>query len=134
MNSAGNTLRQRSLPKMPSEDGLEVEVEDSGECQAPLPTPVSAIVQCMDNGTLDGEIDFEEFSAWANKHNLDVDQAKIMWNSLDSNRDGQISKKEWDKFIKKRPNLKWLVMRMNSVERGSLGRNAFEGIDEEEKS
>lgn len=133
--SPRNSQRKRSIPKMPSEDGLEAveeEEEDSGECEPCLPAPVTAIVQSMDDGALDGEIDFEEFSAWAHKHNLDANQAKIMWKSLDANRDGQIDKKEWDRFIQKRPNLSWLVMRMNSAERGSLSNSVpYAGVEDE---
>jgi len=68
----------------------------------------------MDTGTKDGETDFEEFSEWAKNHNLTKKQAKMMWNDLDRNHDKHVTSKEWDEYIQKRPNLKWLVTRLQS--------------------
>lgn len=68
----------------------------------------------MDTVTKDGETDFEEFSEWAKNHKLTKQQAKMMWNDLDSNHDKHVTSKEWDEYIQKRPNLKWLVTRLQS--------------------
>jgi len=68
----------------------------------------------MDTVTKDGETDFEEFSEWAKNHNLTKKQAKMMWNDLDRNHDKHVTSKEWDEYIQKRPNLKWLVTRLQS--------------------
>merc|ERR1719460_669727 len=71
----------------------------------------------MDTVTKDGETDFEEFSEWAKNHNLTKKQAKMMWNDLDRNHDKHVTSKEWDEYIQKRPNLKWLVTRLQSCRR-----------------
>jgi len=71
----------------------------------------------MDTVTKDGETDFEEFSEWAQNHKLTKQQAKMMWNDLDSNHDKHVTSKEWDEYIQKRPNLKWLVKRLQSCRR-----------------
>jgi len=85
--------------------------------ELPLESPrfTDAIVEEMDDGYQDGMIDFKEFSAWAKKHNLDESQRKLMWKELDKDKDGQVSKDEWDLFIQKRPRLKWLVTRLRSM-------------------
>jgi len=86
---------------------------DSDLPQSPRFT--DAIVEEMDDGYQDGMIDFDEFSAWAKKHNLDEAQRKLMWKELDKDKDGQVSRDEWDLFIQKRPRLKWLVTRLRSL-------------------
>ena len=68
----------------------------------------------MDTGVKDGKTDFEEFSEWAKNHNLSKKQAKMMWNDLDRDHDHAVTSKEWDEYIRKRPNLKWLVTRLQS--------------------
>ena len=75
----------------------------------------TTIQEEMDTGTKDGKTDFEEFSDWAKNHNLTKKQAKMMWNDLDRNHDKHVTSKEWDEYIQKRPNLKWLVTRLQSV-------------------
>jgi len=74
----------------------------------------TTIQEEMDTGTKDGKTDFEEFSEWAKNHNLTKKQAKMMWNDLDRNHDKHVTSKEWDEYIRKRPNLKWLVTRLQS--------------------
>merc|ERR1711964_455935 len=68
----------------------------------------------MDTGTKDGQTDFEEFSEWAKTHNLTTKQAKMMWNDLDRNHDKHVTSNEWEEYIQERPNLKWLVTRLQS--------------------
>jgi len=72
------------------------------------------IQEQMDTGTKDGQTDFEEFSEWAKNHNLTEKQAKMMWKDLDKNHDKHVTSKEWEDYIDKRPNLKWLATRLQS--------------------
>lgn len=74
----------------------------------------TTIQEEMDTGTKDGKTDEKEFSEWAKNHNLTKKQAKMMWNDLDRNHDHAVTSKEWDEYIRKRPNLKWLVTRLQS--------------------
>lgn len=101
-------------PNTPSNLSFPPELPGS---ELPLESPrfTDAIVEEMDDGYQDGMIDFKEFSAWAKKHNLDESQRKLMWKELDKDKDGQVSKDEWDLFINKRPRLKWLVTRLRSM-------------------
>merc|ERR1712139_524511 len=77
----------------------------------------TTIQEEMDTGTKDGKTDFDEFSEWAKNHNLTKKQAKMMWNDLDRDHDKHVTTKEWDEYIQKRPNLKWLVTRLQSCRR-----------------
>jgi len=74
---------------------------------------VAPIYEEMDT-TKDGETDFAEFSTWAKNHNLSEKQAKMMWKDLDRNHDKHVTSKEWERYIKKRPHLNWLVTRLQS--------------------
>ena len=99
----------------------------SGPPSKQQPTKMSSVVpdsalsvtiqEEMDTGVKDGKTDFEEFSEWAKNHNLSKKQAKMMWNDLDRNHDKHVTSKEWDEYIQKRPNLKWLVTRLQSCRR-----------------
>lgn len=62
-----------------------------------------------------GKASEAEFSEWAKENNMSAKQAKILWKELDANHDKTLSKEEWNKFIKHRPHLNFLVARMKSV-------------------
>ena len=62
-----------------------------------------------------GKASEAEFSEWAKENNMSAKQAKILWKELDANHDKTVSKEEWNKFIKHRPHLNFLVARMKSV-------------------
>ena len=65
----------------------------------------------------DGKTDKNEFMQWAKNHSLKPAQAKLMWTELDRDNNNQVDRAEWDKYIEKRPNLKWLATRLQSVAR-----------------
>lgn len=65
----------------------------------------------------DGKTDKNEFMQWAKDHNLKPKQAKLMWTELDRDNNNQVDRSEWEKYIEKRPNLKWLATRLQSVAR-----------------
>lgn len=97
-------------------DGLDEPLQQLGS-----PRISDAITQIMDaqnpDAEPDGMTDFAEFESWARDHNLSDKQTKMLWKDLDKNKDSQVSKKEWDEFIQKRPKLKWLVTRLKSARR-----------------
>merc|ERR1712176_438790 len=81
----------------------------------PAPSVAQSIHQDMDIGATDGKTDKDEFFTWAREHNFTNKQAKIMWADLDRDHNNCVSSKEWEKYIDKRPNLKWLATRLQSV-------------------
>jgi len=65
----------------------------------------------------DGKTDKKEFMNWAREHNFNPKQAKLMWSDLDRDHNNHVTRAEWEKYIDKRPNLKWLATRLHSVAR-----------------
>lgn len=65
----------------------------------------------------DGKTDKKEFMNWAKEHNFNPKQAKLMWGDLDRDKNNHVTRAEWENYIEKRPNLKWLATRLQSVAR-----------------
>jgi len=89
-----------------------------GKKNSVAPIPLSASIQQeMDVGTTDGKTDYPEFMKWAKDHGFNFKAAKILWSELDRDHNNHVTNKEWEKYIEKRPNLKWLATRIQSVAR-----------------
>lgn len=89
-----------------------------GNKNSVAPIPLSTSIQAeMDVGTTDGTTDYAEFMKWAKDHGFNFKQAKILWQDLDRDHNNHVTNKEWEGYIDKRPNLKWLATRLQSVQR-----------------
>merc|ERR1712159_174502 len=89
----------------------------------------------MDIGDHDGETDFEEFESWAKRRAVGLKPGEIIcvWNKLDHDHDGKVTKQEWDRFMRKRKKLKWLVKNIKSIHKRASRMNAINEEEDEEE-
>jgi len=103
--------------------------------EPPSPKLSDHIIAHMDIGDHDGETDFEEFETWAKRRAVGLKPGEIMsvWNKLDHDKDGKVTKQEWDRFMRRRKKLKWLITNIKSIHNRSRMEDIDEREDEEEE-
>ena len=86
--------------------------------ETPKLTDVQDTIAAQMDADGDGKIDYTEFCSWATRelsYPLSEKETEMVWKQLDCDKDGQVDKNEWQNFILKRKNLKWLLTRMGST-------------------
>jgi len=115
-NLANLLISAASSKAAPSEAGKTSDAKKNSVVPAPCADMIQHQLETTDTVD-DGKTDKNEFMQWAKDHNLNAKQAKLMWSDLDRDHNNEVDRAEWEKYIAKRPNLKWLATRLQSVAR-----------------
>jgi len=127
--------KKRAVPKPSYVVPTNKDEDPLSPGEPPSPRLSDHIIAHMDIGDHDGETDFEEFEAWAKRRAVGLKPGEILcvWNKLDHDHDGKVTKQEWDRFMRKRKKLKWLITNIKSIHKRAVRMNAINEEEDEEE-